>query len=55
MNISEIIASYAIGLVILEGLRFGGFRGMTYTLPVFMEGSIMLGGVPVDYHRLLMA
>lgn len=54
MNISEIIASYALGLVILEGLRFGGFRGMTYTLPVFMEGSLMIGGVPVDYHRLVM-
>ena len=27
---------------------------MTYTLPVFMEGSLMIGGVPVDYHRLLM-
>ncbi len=54
MNISEIIASYAIGLIILEGLRYGGFRGMTYTLPVFMEGSMMIGGVPVDYHRLLM-
>jgi len=54
MNISEIIASYAIGLVILEGLRFGGFRGMTYTLPVFMEGSLMIGGVPVDYHRIVM-
>ncbi|MCP4020370.1 MAG: branched-chain amino acid ABC transporter permease [Desulfobacteraceae bacterium] len=54
MNISEIIGSYAIGLAILEGLRWGGFKGMTYTLPVFMEGSITLGGVPVDYHRLLM-
>jgi branched-chain amino acid transport system permease protein len=54
MNISEIIASYAIGLAILEGLRFGGFRGMTYTLPAFMEGSTMIGGVPVDYHRLIM-
>ncbi|MCD4720862.1 MAG: branched-chain amino acid ABC transporter permease [Desulfobacula sp.] len=54
MNISEIIASYAIGLVILEGLRFGGFRGMTYTLPTFMEGSLMIGGVPLDYHRLVM-
>jgi branched-chain amino acid transport system permease protein len=54
MNISEIIASYAIGLIILEGIRYGGFRGMTYTLPVFMEGSLMIGGVPVDYHRLLM-
>jgi branched-chain amino acid transport system permease protein len=54
MNISEIIASYAIGLAILEGLRYGGFKGMTYTLPTFMQGSIMLGSVPVDYHRLLM-
>lgn len=54
MNISEIICSYAIGLAILEGLRFGGFRGMTYTLPVFMEGSFMIGGVPVDYHRVVM-
>lgn len=54
MNISEIIASYAMGLAILEGLRYGGFRGMTYTLPVFMEGSLTLGGVPVDYHRIVM-
>ncbi|MBW1701914.1 MAG: branched-chain amino acid ABC transporter permease, partial [Deltaproteobacteria bacterium] len=27
MAISEIIASYAIGLAILEGLRWGGFKG----------------------------
>ncbi len=54
MNISEIISSYAIGLAILESLRYGGFRGMTYTLPVFMEGSLTIGGVPVDYHRLVM-
>lgn len=54
MNISEIISSYAIGLAILEGLRYGGFRGMTYTLPVFMEGMVFIGGVPVDYHRIIM-
>src|SRR4030042_2292124 len=53
MAISEIIASYAIGLAILEGLRCGGFKGMTYTLPVFIAGSVTLGGVPVDIHRLL--
>jgi len=53
MAISEIIASYAIGLAILEGFRWGGFKGMTYTLPAFVEGSVMLGGTPVDYHRLL--
>ena len=27
MEISEIIASYAIALAILEGLRWGGFKG----------------------------
>jgi len=54
MAISEIIASYAIGLAILEGLRWGGFKGMTYTLPVFIAGSVNLGGVPVDIHRLLL-
>ncbi|THB75024.1 MAG: branched-chain amino acid ABC transporter permease [Desulfobacteraceae bacterium] len=54
MNISEIICSYAIGLAILEGLRYGGFRGMTYTLPVFIEGSLSIGGVPVDVHRIVM-
>ncbi len=53
MAISEIIASYAIGLAILEGFRWGGFKGMTYTLPVFVEGSVMILDIPVDYHRIL--
>jgi len=53
MAISEIIASYAIGLAILEGLRWGGFKGMTYTLPVFIEGSVDIGEIPVDFHRLV--
>ncbi len=53
MATSEIIASYAIGLAILEGLRWGGFKGLTYTLPVFIEGTWEVGGVMVDYQRLL--
>jgi len=53
MEISEIMATYAIGLAILEGLRWGGFKGMTYTLPSFVAGSTELFGVPVDYQRLL--
>jgi branched-chain amino acid transport system permease protein len=53
MEIAEIIASYALGLAILEGLRWGGFRGMTYTLPAFIDGSTTIAGVPVDYQRLL--
>ena len=52
MEISEIIASYAIGLAILEGLRWGGFKGMDYALPAFVSGSTMIAGIPVDYQRL---
>src|SRR3990172_11536466 len=53
MATSEIIATYALGLAILEFLRWGGFKGMTYTLPVFIEGSIDLGGTPVDFQRII--
>jgi len=53
MAISEIIASYAIGVAVLEGLRWGGFKGMTYTLPAFFEGSRNVLGVSVDYQRLM--
>jgi len=53
MEISEIMATYAMGLAILEGLRWGGFKGMTYTLPAFIGGSASVFGVSVDYQRLL--
>lgn len=53
MEISEIIATYAIGLAILEGLRWGGLRGMTFTLPAFFAGSVDMLGVSVDYQRII--
>ena len=53
MEISEIIATYAVGLAIIEGLRWGGLRGMTFTLPVFVQGSFDIGGVTVDYQRII--
>jgi branched-chain amino acid transport system permease protein len=53
MATSEIIATYALGLAILEFLRWAGFRGMTYTLPVFIEGSINIKGIPVDLQRIV--
>ena len=53
MAISEIIASYAMGLAILEGFRWYGFKGTTYTLPVFVEGSMFIADIPVDFHRVL--
>jgi len=53
MTLSEVIASYAIGIAILEILRWGGLRGMTFMLPVLIPGSLEILGVSVDYQRVL--
>jgi branched-chain amino acid transport system permease protein len=56
---SEIIASFAVGLIILEGLRlqgiggFKGFIGPFYVLPSFFDGKLRLAGVLIDYQRLI--
>lgn len=52
MPASEIIASFAIGMGIIELLKMIGFVG-SYGNPVFVRGSIQLAGTPVDYQRLL--
>jgi len=52
MEMSEVIATYALGVAILEGFRWAGFKGTTYTLPPFIKGSIQLFGVPIDYQRI---
>ncbi len=53
MEMSEVIASYAVGLAILEGLRWGGFRGSTHALPSFSDGVVFLFDVPVDHQRVI--
>jgi len=56
---SEIIASFAVSLIILEGLRmqgiagFKGFIGPFYVLQPFIEGKISIFGVFVDYQRIM--
>jgi branched-chain amino acid transport system permease protein len=52
MEMSEVIATYAIGLAILETLRWAGLRGTTHTLPVLADGVVSVFGVPVDYQRI---
>lgn len=52
MEMSEVIATYAVGLAILEGLRWAGFRGTSYTLAPMVEGVGIYFDVPVDYQRL---
>lgn len=59
MATSEIIASFAVSLIILEGLRlqgiggFKGFIGPFYVLSSFIEGKVRILGVLVDYQRLI--
>ncbi len=53
MPFSEVMASFAIGIAILEALRLLGFRGPQYSLPKFLEGTIFIFGVPVDMQRVL--
>jgi branched-chain amino acid transport system permease protein len=59
MPTSEIIASFAVSLIILEGLRlqgiggFKGFIGPNYFLKPFLDGKIAIFNVFVDYQRLI--
>lgn len=52
MPASEIIASFAVGLGIIELLKMVGFVG-AYGNPVFFRGSVDVLGVTVDYQRLI--
>lgn len=49
---SEIIASFAIGLIILEGLQYKGFIGPFYVLPSFVDGTLTVAGATIDYQRI---
>jgi len=59
MPTSEIIASFAVSLIILEGLRmqgiagFKGFIGPFYVLRPFVDGKVNVLGVLLDYQRLM--
>jgi branched-chain amino acid transport system permease protein len=51
--LSEVIATFGIGLAILEFFRYLGFVGVEYALPVFIDDSFMIGDVYVDAQRLI--
>ena len=53
--LSEVMATFGLGLAIMELFRYFDFVGFRYTLPVFVDGSISVGGVYVDYQRLFIA
>ncbi len=51
--ISEVIATFGISIVILAFLRYVGFIGFKYSLPMFLSGSVEVLGAYVDIQRLL--
>jgi branched-chain amino acid transport system permease protein len=55
MALSEVMATFGLGLAIMELFRYFDFVGFRYTLPVFFDGSIAIGEVFVDFQRLIIA
>jgi branched-chain amino acid transport system permease protein len=53
MVLSEVIATFGIGLAILELFKYLGFIGFEYSLPVFIDSSIEFGMVVIDMQRIL--
>jgi branched-chain amino acid transport system permease protein len=51
--LSEVIATFGIGLIILEFFNYLGFVGFEYNLPVLVDESFMLGENLVDLQRIL--
>jgi branched-chain amino acid transport system permease protein len=51
--LSEVIATFGLGIAILELLRWGGLSGYSYALPPFVIGNINILGITVAYQRLI--
>ena len=53
MVLSEVIATFGIGLALLELFKYMGFIGFEYSLPVFVDTSIDIGEVTIDIQRII--
>lgn len=53
LELSEVIATFAIGLIILELMRSMGVMGFQYRLPAFVRGSVNIFGTYVGIQRLI--
>ena len=53
IELSEVIATFAAGVVILEFFRWMGFVTYEFNLPPFVRGQVKILGVFVDYQRLM--
>jgi branched-chain amino acid transport system permease protein len=52
MVLSEVIATFALGVGTLELFRWMGFVTYDFVLPYFFKGEIEIAGVVLDYQRL---
>ena len=50
--LSEVIATFAVGVGMLELFRWLGFVTYEFTLPYLKKGMVVIAGVPLDYQRL---
>ena len=55
LALSEVMATFGLGLAIMELFRYFDFVGFRYTLPVFLDGSFSIGEVFIDYQRIFIA
>jgi len=53
LELSEVISTFALGLIILETLRTMGVMGFDYRLPPFSRGSVEILGTYVSVQRLV--
>lgn len=50
--LSEVIATFALGVGMLELFRWMGFVTYDFSLPNFIEGDVNIAGVVLDYQRI---
>ena len=50
--LSEVISTFALGVVLVEGFRWRGFTTYDFSLPPFWPGEVEIAGVSVDRQRL---
>lgn len=53
LSLSEVMATFGLGLAIMELFRYFDFVGFRYTLPILFDGSLSIGEVVLDYQRLI--
>jgi len=52
MALSEVIATFGVGIAGMEIFRYFGFIGSKYGLPSLFSGGITVGGVTIDSQRI---